>query len=454
MKNIRTWITAGAFVVLAVSVLPGEAAQAKRTYRLASGRKPGDTDRVVALLEVGGDLKEIVDEKVESMKMGVKCSFSYDERTLEVPSGSVDCSRSVRYYDKLDAVIKVDEEVIKPALRPQRRLIGVEIDSPKLTLFSPQGTLTRDELDLIDVLADSLLLDRLLPEKPVAIGESWKHPEELMVALLGLDAVRQSDVQSVLKEVTDGEARMESSGRVEGALGGVSTEIELKAKYGFDLKRQRVNWLALLVKEQRSIGHVGRGVDAVARLQIRISPQANSPRLTDAALEHLSLKPTAGLSQLTYASPEGGWQVTHDRCWHVIGDDRDLTILRRVDRGELIAQCNISPLPKIAPDKQIALADFQEDVQKALGESFGEFVEAGQWANDADYRVYRVAVRGEVSQLPIRWDYYLVADEHGHQVVLAFTVEQQLLERFDKADEELIRSLRFLDPKLASSDQQ
>ena len=454
MKNLRTLITTGTFVVLVISVLPAEAARAKRTYRLRSGRKLGDTDRIVALLEVGGELKEVVEDKVQGAKMGVKCNFSYDEKTLEVPTGSVDRSRSARYYDKLDTVIKVEDKVIKPALRPQRRLIGVEIEPPKMALFSPHGTLTRDELDLIDVLANTLLLDRLLPEEPVAIGETWKHSKELMVALLGLDAAGQSDVQSVLKEVTDTVARMELSGRVEGALGGVSTEIELKAKYRFDLKSKRIDWLGLLVKEQRSIGHVKRGVDAVARLQVQISPKASSPRLTDAALENLSLRPTAGLSQLSHASAESGWQVTHDRHWYVIGDHRDLTILRRIDRGELIAQCNVSTLPKLAPGKQVSLTEFQEDVQKALGKSFGEFVEAGQWANEADYRVYRVVVRGKVSELPIQWNYYLVADEHGYQVAFAFTVEHKLVERFDKADDELIRSFRFLDLKLVSSSEQ
>lgn len=454
MKKTCTWIAAGTLAILSISVLSAEAAQEKRTYLLRSGRKPGDTDRIVALLEVGGELKEIANDKVQRAKMSVVCNFGYDEKTLELPAGSGDRLRSARYYDKLDAVIKVEDEVIKPALRPQRRLIAVEVDSPTVTLFSPHGTLTRDELDLIDVLGNSLLLDGLLPEKPVAVGEAWEHPEKLIVALLGLDAASQSDVKSALKEVTRTAARIELAGRVEGAVGGVSTEIELKAKYRFDLKRKRIDWFGLLVKEKRSIGHVKRGVDAVARLQVKISPAPGSRELADAALEGLSLEPSAELSELTYASAEGGWQVRYDRGWYITGDHHDLTVFRRMDRGELIAQCNVSPLPKLTPGKQITLSEFQEDVQKALGESFGEFVEASQRANDADYRVYRVVVRGEASKLPIQWNYYLLADENGHQVAIAFTVERQLVERFNKADEDLIRTFRFLDPKLASNGQQ
>jgi HAMP domain-containing protein len=453
MRKPHTLLAAATLAVLAVWSLSAEGAQAKKTYLLRSGRKAGDTDRIAVQLVVGGDLKEVVDDKIQQTKMRVEGSFSYDEKTLEVPGKSVNRSRSARYYHKVDVVINAEDDVIKPVLRPQRRLIGVAIELPKATLFSPQGTLTREELDLIDILANSLLLDRLLPEKPVAIGESWKHPEEVLVALLGLDAVRQSDVQSVLKEVTDTVARMELSGRVEGAVGGVSTEIELKAKYRFDLKTKRIDWLGLLAKEQRSIGHVERGFDAVAQIELRILPGAGSSRLTDATLEHLPLKPTAELIQLSHTSTEGRWQITHDRRWYVSGDHRELAILRRIDRGEFIAQCNISALPKLEPGKQITLAEFQKDVQKALGESFGEFVQAGQWANERDYRVCRVVIGGEVSELPIQWNYYLVADKYGHQVAFAFTVEQKLAEGFGKADEELIRSFRFLDPALASNSQ-
>ena len=63
----------------------------------------------------------------------------------------------------------------------------------------------------------------------------------------------------------------------------------------------------------------------------------------------------------------------------------------------------------------------------------------------------RYQQQGRVSELPIQWNYYVVADEHGRQTALAFTVEGKLVERFNKADEKLIRSFRFLDPKLATS---
>ena len=41
--------------------------------------------------------------------------------------------------------------------------------------------------------------------------------------------------------------------------------------------------------------------------------------------------------------------MLHDRRWHVTVDRPELTVLRLVDRGELIAQCNISPAPDAKP---------------------------------------------------------------------------------------------------------
>ncbi len=104
-------------------------------------------------------------------------------------------------------------------------------------LFSPRGPLTRDELDLVDLPANTLLLDQLLPQKAVSPGDRWQHSDNLLAMLLGLDAISQSDVYSELKEVDATAARMEFEGHVEGAIGGVSTELKIKGRYKFHLEQ-------------------------------------------------------------------------------------------------------------------------------------------------------------------------------------------------------------------------
>lgn len=91
MKKIHPFSTVAAVatcIVLAGSVLSAGAAESGQTYQFRSQRKPGNVDRVVGLLEIGGQLKEVVDEKVQSLTMSVECNFSYDEKTVEVPAGA------------------------------------------------------------------------------------------------------------------------------------------------------------------------------------------------------------------------------------------------------------------------------------------------------------------------------------------------------------------------------
>jgi len=436
-------------IVLSASVWANPTATTE-SHSFVSCRAAGAIDRVESALEVGGDLKILEDSKVKPFKMSVLANLTYDERALEVPKGSRGTLRSIRHYEKAAATLQVGDEGSKPTLRDERRLIGAAVEGATVTLFSPHGPLTRDELDLIDLLGNSLLMDLLLPQQPVKVGDTWKYDNELMAALLGLDAVSESDVASALLTVDDARARFEMNGKVSGAIGGVSTEIELKAKYHFDRKANRVSWFGLLIKENRSIGHVGPGLDVVARLQMKIAPNQAAPRLADAALAGLSLKPTPELSLLQYESPGGGWQFLQERDWYVTSDEASLAVLRLVQRGEFLAQCKVSSLPTATPGKEVTLAAFQEDIKRGLGKSFKQFVEAGQTSNELDYRLYRVIVDGEASELPIRWIYYYVGDKFGRQVVFAFTVEGRLLDTFDEADQRLLGTLRLADPKVAA----
>lgn len=429
----------------AIAALPQDGVHLLQTKRMA-----GHVDLVEVVLEVGGDLKLAEDGKVERVKMSVAANFVYHERSLQVSDGTDGQGRSVRQYGKAEGVIKSGEYEYKPVLRDERRLIGVEVGSPTLAMFSPRGPLTFEELELIDVPANSLLLDRLLPDRAVAVGRTWDHPDELMAALLGLDEITEGDVRSKLTEVVDAVARCEMSGSLSGVEGGVATKIELKAKYQFDLDHRRITWLGLLVRERRSAGPVDTGFDVVARLQMNIAPGARCEHLTDQALANASLEPTAELTQLSYASAGGGWRFSHDRRWSVITEEENQAVLRFIDRGDKLAQCSVASMPDAPQATEVTLEDFQSDVSRSLSGNFESLVQAGQWHSEADYRVFQVVAEGEISGVPMRWVYYLIANRHGRRVVLAFVLEKEMLDRFEQADEKLVATLRLAEPKVAA----
>src|SRR5439155_5456927 len=169
--------------------------------------------------------------------------------------------------------------------------------------------------------------------------------------------------------------------------------------------------------------------------------------LGDKALAGLTLQPEAAQTLIELNSDAGGFQLLHDRRWSVMLERGDLTVLRLVDRGDLIAQCNITPLAPLAKDQQLSMEGFQADVKRVLGKNFQEMIEATEEVGENGLRALRVVVAGTVGELPIQWTYYHLSDDSGRRASLVFTIESGLLSRFAHVDRELIANFRFLDRK-------
>ena len=119
-------------------------------------------------------------------------------------------------------------------------------------------------------------------------------------------------------------------------------------------------------------------------------------------------------------------------------------VFRQLSRGELIAQCNVSKLPKIKTGKALTLNQFEKDIRETLGKNFGSFVEAHETTSERGYLIYRVKAIGTASSLPVQWIYYLLSDSTGRRLALVFTMERDQVKHFNNADEDWIRSLEFL----------
>lgn len=442
MDSSRSVQAALAVVMLILAPQAAKAADLAAKQSLKSRHRVGELSRVEVALQVGGDLKLVVEGKPKSIPMSVIANIGYDEQLLATDEAGHP-RRTLRYYNDTRAVIKVDQGGDKPKLDDAHRLIAVErLAGAAPVLFCPSGALKREELDLIDVPGNSMLGDSLLPSERVAFGESWKLTDQTMAALLCLDAVSWTDVTSVQGETKDGIVEIAAAGSVNGAAGGVGTEIELKAKYRFDLARGRLVYLAMLIKEKRAVGHIGPGLDTVAKLIVSMTPIEKSSHLTQEVVARTKAELTPDAESLDYAAVSGQFRFPYDRRWHLTVDDAKLAILRLMDKGELVAQCNVSILPS-EKKSPVTLAEFQQDVQTSLGKNFGQFTNASQSTNEAGYAVLRVVAHGVVSELPIEWVYYLIQDSQGKRVSLAFTYEQDLAERFAQADRAMVQRLRM-----------
>jgi hypothetical protein len=399
------------------------------------------------VVEVEGKLKLNADgQDVKHLPLKVNGELHYVERVLS-QSKQWSEVRLVRSYQAAQAKIRLHESDLTSDLRPDRRLVVIESNASDSIQFSPSGPLTREELELIQVPASGLALEALLPQRATNIGSQWQLSESTVARLLNLEAISQQDITCTLDSAKENIAIISLAGKVTGAVGGVSSDIELKGKLNFDLKQRAITWLTLAFKENRAIGHAQPGYEVLATLRMVSATAKPVSELSDKALTGLPLKSNQGQTLVELNSDSGGFQLIHDRRWSVMLERPDLTVLRLVDRGDLIAQCNITPRPPLGKDQQLSMEGFQQDVKRVLGNNFEEMVEATEETTESGLRVLRVVVAGKVGDLDIQWTYYHLSDNQDHRASLVFTLESTALNRFAHIDLELIGNFRFLADK-------
>ena len=440
------------FVLSAFTLAPSLATGTDEptAYEFQSRRQIDQIDHASVLLDANGDLlvrsgTGAAAAKAERQDVGLSCRRDYDEKILQLPTATDKTYRAVRYYQEASAKLHKGSVALSPALRLERRLVGVEIRGPKVTPFSLRGPLNVDELELLSAVGETLNLDQLLPTKPVRIGDSWPVADETAAVLLALEDVTTNSVRTTLKEVTPDFARFELEGRAEGKLYGALNQISLKAKCRFDRHTNRIDWIAMGLQQRRDVGMVESGLDWTFQVRVKITPAQTSAELSETALADLPTKADDELLRVQYDMADGEIRLTHDRAWFLTGHYSDQDEFHRLDHGQDIGMCKVSPQPQLSVAKLPTAGQFQEIVQKVLGPSFGEITDASETQTDAHLRIVRVSVKGKDSDVPARWIYYHVSDPEGRQAAIAFRIEEKNLEAFGHADDALVQSLRFVE---------
>lgn len=441
-RNRRLFLAVASSTVAGTLLPRVVSAAAPQPVTLQAATAPGALSHYIAVVEVEGELRLNPDgKKVTTRPMKVVANLEFDQKVLAVDGSKL--SRLVRHYNKAQADIQVDRNAVKNALRDELRTMCLAIGNESATLYSPLGPMTRDELDLLRVPGEPAMWNGLLPQQPVKAGDTWKPADTTLAMLLGIDVVTANDIRAKFVKLDGAMAMMELEGHLSGAVGGVATDFDIRAKYNLDTRRKYVTWLALGFKEKRSIGHAEPGYDVTGRVRISAAPLSTSTTLADDLLKEFNLELEPGSTLLTHDSQEGAFQLVHDRRWHVMTDQREATVLRLIDGGDLIAQCNISRLRDLPEGKQLALEAFQDEVAKALSNSAQQVVDADQSTTDSGLRQLRIVVAGAVQEVPVQWTYYHLADEQGRNVTLVFTMDARLVERFADLDRSMVSSIQL-----------
>jgi hypothetical protein len=342
---------------------------------------------------------------------------------------------------------------IRPMSTAVRREVAILVAEPRaegVAVFSPSAPLTRPELELLQGPGDPLAFDGLLPGKAVAVGDRWPVGESAAKSISAYDTLSLNKLEATLESVDDESARVRLRGEIRGAVLGGEGTMACDGSYTFDRKAARIDRLTVNRAETRRPGLVEEGLDLKGTLTVTRQPAETPAELTDAAAAKLSLSTVPGAvperERLLLKAPAGRYTLVHDRDWHTYWDDPRLTVLKRVEGGRLIAQCNLATGPNAGKGRHQDPSQFRDDVRKGLGERFVQFLGAGELDGSADgaFR-YKLGVQGRQGDLGVVWYYYLIASPDGEQLLATFTMAEAQVKAFGDQDEVLIGSLRWMD---------
>ncbi len=419
---------------------------------------PAAPTRVELGLTVRGHLIAPAGEDGKSVREPVDVRAAFD--FVELPGESAADAAS-RRYRRATAAVKVGDRTDRVTLAADARDVIVELVGTTPTPSLAEGFLSRDEAELLDTPFDPLLLGQIVPEGATATDATWKVPADVVAGLLAIDTVTEGGIDvSLIQAGSDG-ATLGLMGTVTGAVDGVATRITVKgtahaacapaAAAEQWLITGSIDSLEVTLAEQREPGWVAPGLDVEATLTMHCSsvPGDDTHRLDAPAPGRPVGHGRAGM--VWHRHPHGRYTLVLDRRWRVVEDGPEGLVMRLADRGALVAQCSILPLPRSAPEAPPTVDEVSRDVQASLGEQFGHIAAANETTRDDGTRMVRVEAEGAAEDRAFRWIHHVLTDRAGYRSAVTCMLEPAMAERFGGADHELVAGIVLLpDPAPAS----
>lgn len=422
---------------------------------LHPSERVGETTRVVIELKGEGLFKTGAEpsaataraaEAPRARAIKVETRLEFIEKVLEVAADGA-AAKAIRRVERAGAAINGEVRATSATVRPEVALLVAAMKGGQVVVVSPGGPLTRAELEVVQGPGDPLALAALLPAASVARGDSWTVGNDAARSLSGYDALDDNALKATLESLDGARAVVRLAGQVRGSyLGGPGT-ITLDGSFAFDRKAGRVESLEVRRAEVRRPGPVEAGLDIKSTLKVARRGIETPSELSAANLSGVPTDVDPERELLAFRSPDGKYQLVHDRDWHIDWDSERQTILKRLEKGRFVAQCNLAAGPNAGKGRHEDPARLRDDIKKAAGARFVALVGEGtvDGAPAGGYR-YKVTVQGREAKADILWYYYLIAGPQGDQVLAIFTLGADQQDRFGDQDLRLIGSFEWLGP--------
>ena len=387
---------------------------------------------------------ETADEQENSnanvVPMKIKADFNYEELVQESASGI----RSVRYYDECAANIDINGKASKSILPDANRYVLFNRIIKKnvvdrVAIASLQSRLTQKQWQLIDIPGNSMIVDQLIAGKELEEGKAWEPNAEVLADILLLDSIEESNIEIKVTNVRGKLATISLFGNVNGVADDASCGVRVTGKLVANRTTKRVESVELTIRHKKDEGQVGPGFDVLIKIEADITPRNAPDRLTKSNITkirgHRSIS-----SDLILESPLKTIQFVHDRRWRSVINSPELMVLRLLDDGQVLGQCNVIPMPRLGEADDYTIEDFKKNVQQAVGES-GQLTDSRARKTTSGNRIFEVEVTGEQSGVPLTWIYYHVSQSNGLRAMCIITTESELIDSVRGTELKLIDSL-------------
>jgi hypothetical protein len=435
---------------------------AAEAYSLAEPATDARVKSVQLQVAIGGKILTVAgpgkNASHESHEIDASAEYRFRERRLTGAGRDAAAYRCLREFDRASMRTTISGQVTQHSLPAELAVIAVHGRPSGMLTYSPDELLRGADVDLLNVPGDPLAMIALLPVREVEVGEDWDVPEWAVQMLATLEAVGTATMTARLAEITDRIARVEFEGRAEGAREGAVTNVNLSGELHFDLDQNMITFVELTHAEQSAIGSVRPGLDSKVRVTTRRSLATSDGALTAERATAIPLEPPADRLPLRFEAQPWGLQLVHGRGWQLFLANYDaepeVVILRLLEDGEVVCQCNFSPIPPAPPGKHVPLEEYEASIQQSLGDRLGAIVARDEIPTSDGRRIFRVTTRGTyeitdkegTKEVPIHWIYYLCADPSGRQVSFLFSIESAMMERLAGEDRQIVESLQFTRP--------
>ena len=421
---------------------------AAETFSLEDGGASDATvARVVTVSGEGEFLFQAAEAEGEPTRhpVTVEASYQYLERRLPGVGPNAAAFRALRDYADATSRITVGGQTVERALREDRQEIVAWLTRAGLDVYSRNGPLTATEIELLPSPGDHLMLAALLPKGPVRVGQNWSPDDWTAAMLAGVEVAFEKKISCQLASVDESIARVTFTSEVEGAAKGTTITTKISGEFGFDLKEGRIVSATITHEEERGVGPLSPGMNITLTATLVSQPVSQEYAISDDAVGKIgAAPPTADELAIEYSFP-WGVSLICDRAWQLFHRSEGRVILRLLDQGGVLAQCNMIRAEKVAPGARTDERLFQQGIRDSLGEALSEIVSAEDLVVGDDKRIYRVTAVGGSESLPRQWVYYLVTAPDGRQVSFVFTIEPKNIEQLSGRDAELVKAVRFVE---------